>query len=135
MQMRNRVIIRGGAAIKCPVISTRVPVIGRFLRDHVKWGGATTAGWANDPEVYYVLKFLFSHLQTIQSSCNRWTLCLNVMSNIMFDVVVSKHRSGDVRVLLEDVRVPVGCRLEDNRADYRRSGGYTTHSEAYSVVD
>ena len=35
----------------------------------------------------------------------------------MFDVVISKHRSGDVRVLLEDVRVPVSCRLEDNRAD------------------
>ena len=62
MQMRNRVIIRGGAAIKCPVISARAPVIGRFLRDHVKWEGPTTTGWVNDPEIHHVLKLLFSHL-------------------------------------------------------------------------
>ena len=62
MQMRNRVIIRGYAAIKCPIISARATVIGRFLGDHVKWGGPTTAGWANDPAVHHVLKPLFIRL-------------------------------------------------------------------------
>ena len=51
LNMGNGVSVRDGVAVQCTIVTTRAPISGCLLWNHVEWGGQVAGGGLYDPQL------------------------------------------------------------------------------------